>query len=308
MGCEGFCRGRDGGRGAARRGKNGKRHGCWALVESYRTNRGPRQRVGSYLGQVDEPLRRRMRQRVTDAPYQRMILDDIEHVSGEVNANGIRVGNCLDFGGPRLGLELIRQLARTERFKQLIDGGREDVPGAMRAMTLVIARLCDCSSELHIAKHFEKDIGLGDLPGVGQDKINDERLDRTLDQWIPHKESMEIQLKDRLGTLFGLEYDILLYDVTSTYFEGQANDNDLAQRGYSRDHRGDCKQVCIGIVGSKCGMPMGYEIFAGNRHDSTTGEEIVVTMGRRYGKADRVWVMDRGMVSQENIDLLKECK
>ena len=288
--------------------KNGKRHGCWALVESYRTNRGPRQRVGSYLGQVDEPLRRRMRQRVTDAPYQRMILDGIESVSGEVNANGVRVGNCLDFGGPRLGLELIRQLARTERFKQLIDGGREDVPGAMRAMMLVIARLCDCSSELHIAKHFEKDIGLGDLPGVGQDKINDERLCRTLDQWILHKESMEIQLKDRLGTLFGLEYDILLYDVTSTYFEGQANDNDLAQRGYSRDHRGDCKQVCIGIVVSKCGMPMGYEIFAGNRHDSTTGEEIVVTMGRRYGKADRVWVMDRGMVSQENIDLLKEGK
>ena len=96
------------------------------------------------------------------------------------------------------------------------------------------------------------------------------------------------------------------YDVTSTYFEGQAKGNDLAQRGYSRDHRGDCKQVCIGLVVSKCGMPLGYEIFAGNRHDSTTVEEIVETMERRYGKADRIWVMDRGMVSQENIDLLKE--
>jgi transposase len=149
---------------------------------------------------------------------------------------------------------------------------------------------------------------LGDLLGIASEKINDDRLYRAMDQLLPHKETLEVHLKDRLGTLFGLEYDILLYDVTSTYFEGQAKGNSLAQRGYSRDHRGDCKQVCIGLVVSKCGMPLGYELFAGNRHDSTTVEEIVGTMERRYGKADRIWVMDRGMVSQENIDLLKEGK
>lgn len=105
-------------------------------------------------------------------------------------------------------------------------------------------------------------------------------------------------MKNRLGELFGLEYDLLLYDVTSTYFEGEAKGNLLAQRGYSRDIRSDCKQVCIGLVVSKCGMPLGYEVFAGNRTDVTTLQEIVETMEGRYGKADRIWVGDRGMMSR----------
>jgi len=97
-----------------------------------------------------------------------------------------------------------------------------------------------------------------------------------------------------------------LYDVTSTYFEGQANGNPLAQRGYSRDQRSDCKQVTIGLVVSRCGMPLGYEVFAGNTADVTTVEHIVTTMEARYGKSNRIWVMDRGMVSEENIAFLKE--
>ena len=113
-------------------------------------------------------------------------------------------------------------------------------------------------------------------------------------------------MKNHLGELFGIEYDLLLYDVTSTYFEGQADGNPLAQRGYSRDHRPDCKQVCIGLVVSKCGMPLGYEVFAGNRTDVTTLREIVQTMERRYGRADRIWVGDRGMVSADNIAFLKQ--
>lgn len=288
--------------------KNGKRHGYWALVESYRTSHGPRQRIVSYLGQADESLRHGMRRRATGAPYQRMLFDDVEPVWVEVNANGIRVERCMDFGGPWLGLELLNRLGLAELFARCMPAGREEVPWSLMSLALVIARLCDPSSELHIAEHFYKDTALCDLLGVSHDKINDDRLYRGLDQLLPHKETMETHLKERLGELFGLEYDILLYDVTSTYFEGQANGNSLAQRGYSRDHRPDCKQVCIGLVVSKCGMPLGYELFAGNRHDSTTVEEIVETMERRYGKADRIWVMDRGMVSQENIDLLKESK
>ena len=123
---------------------------------------------------------------------------------------------------------------------------------------------------------------------------------------MPHKTKLEVHLKERLGELFDLEYDLLLYDVTSTYFEGEAKSNKLAARGYSRDRRSDCKQVCIGLVVSKCGMPLGYEVFAGNRHDSTTVEEIVQTMEARYGRADRIWAMDRGMVSEDNIEFLKE--
>ena len=129
---------------------------------------------------------------------------------------------------------------------------------------------------------------------------------RALDQLLPHKAKLETFLKEKLGELFDLEYDLLLYDITSTYFEGEAKANPLAQRGYSRDKRSDCKQVCIGLVVSRCGMPLGYEVFAGNTADSTTVEQIVETMETRYGKSDRIWVMDRGMVSEENIAFLRE--
>ena len=137
------------------------------------------------------------------------------------------------------------------------------------------------------------------------ERVNDDRLYRALDRLLPHKEALEAHLKRRLGVLFALDYELLLYDVTSTYFEGQAERNPLARRGYSRDHRPDCKQVCIGLVVTREGMPLGYEVFAGNRTDVTTVAEIVGMMERRYGRAQRVWVMDRGMTSAENIAWLQ---
>jgi len=286
--------------------KDGKRHSYWALVESYRTARGPRQRIVSYLGQVDESLHHGINIRAAGTNHQRMLFDDVEPQWVEVDVNNMRVENCLEFGGPWLSLELIKRLGLIELFGHLIPVGREEVPWSLVSLILVIARLCEPSSELHIAEHFYKDSALCDLLGVGTDKINDDRLYRALDKLLPHKQALEIHLRERMGQLFSLEYDILLYDVTSTYFEGQAKNNNLAQFGYSRDHRSDCRQICIGLVVSKCGIPIGYEIFAGNRHDSTTVEEIVETMESRYGRADRIWVMDRGMVSQDNIELLKQ--
>jgi transposase len=292
------------------RKKNGKRHAYWALVESYRTSRGPRQRIVSYLGEMDARGRLGIRQAATGQgmQYQHRLFDDVAPQWVEVDTSRIRVERCVDFGGPWLGLELLGHLGIESLLRQLLPPGREEIEWSLMSLILVICRLCEPSSELHIAEHVYGHTVLGDLLGIAPDKINDDRLYRALDQLLAHKEALEVHLKDRVGKLFGLEYDILLYDVTSTYFEGQAKGNNLAQRGYSRDHRGDCKQVCIGLVVSKCGMPLGYEIFAGNRHDSTTVEEIIETMEHRYGKADRIWVMDRGMVSQENIDLLKEGK
>jgi transposase len=140
---------------------------------------------------------------------------------------------------------------------------------------------------------------------VPANKVNEDRLYRSLDRLLPHKEELEKYLKNRLGELFDLDYDLLLYDVTSTYFEGEAKRNELAQRGYSRDHRPDCKQVNIALVVSREGMPLGYQLFTGNRNDGTTLEEIVERIERLYGRANRIWVLDRGMVSEENVRFLK---
>jgi len=158
----------------------------------------------------------------------------------------------------------------------------------------------------YIAEHFYRETALAQLLGIPAHKIYEMRLYRALDQLLPQKEELEVFLKNRLGELFDLEYDFLLYDVTSTYFEGQAKGNAKAKHGYSRDKRSDCKQVCIALVVSRCGMPIGYEVFDGNRRDSTTVEEIVTTMESRYGKSNRVWVMDRGMLSKDNITFLKD--
>lgn len=292
------------------RRENGERCAYWALVESYRTERGPRQRTVAYLGQMDEAGRLGVEQAA--APDPSVEAPRLFRETGpepryvEIDRTRVRVENCRPFGGPWLALELIRKLGLHEFLKRALPPGREHVPWSLTALILVIARLCDPSSELHIAEHFYRETALDDLLGVPAEQVDDNRLYRGLDELLPHKQALEVFLKERFGELFGIEYDLLLYDVTSTYFEGQAQGNPLAQRGYSRDHRSDCKQVCIGLVVTRCGLPLGYEVFAGNRHDSTTLEEIVQTMEARYGTAQRIWVLDRGMVSEEKIEFLKQ--
>ncbi|RPI89215.1 MAG: IS1634 family transposase, partial [Spirochaetales bacterium] len=217
----------------------------------------------------------------------------------------MRVENEMDFGGPWLAMELIRRLKLDEFLQTVLPSRHEKIPWAWMGLVQVVCRLCNPSSELHVAEHYYKSTALPELLGIPAEMVYDQRLYRTLDRLLPHKELLEKHLKNRLGELFDLKYDLLLYDVTSTYFEGQCEANPMAQRGYSRDHRSDCKQVCIGLVVSRDGMPIGYEVFAGNRHDGTTLQEIVATMEARYGKADRIWVGDRGMMSRENIEFLK---
>lgn len=292
------------------RRKNGKRHAYWALVESVRTERGPRQRVVAYLGDLDEAERLGVQQaaesKQTRDRQQSLLEEQTSPQHVEVDVSKVRVENCREFGGPWLAWQLIQKLGLDEFLQVSISTGKAHIEWGVMSLVLVIARLCRPSSELHIAEHFYRQTALADILGVPDEKVNESRLYRTLDALLPHKAALETHLKNRLGELFDLEYDLLLYDVTSTYFEGQANSNPLAQRGYSRDQRGDCKQVCIGLVVSRCGMPLGYEVFAGNTADVTTVEHIVTTMENRYGKSDRIWVMDRGMVSEENIEFLKE--
>jgi transposase len=210
------------------------------------------------------------------------------------------------FGGVWLGLTLWRVLRLDQLCVELMPQGRESIAWTQLAAVLVIARLTEPSSELHIAESWYRKTALEDLLGLPADSIYDNRLYRALDRLLPHKQAIERHLRDRLGELFALDYDLLLYDVTSTYFEGLAENNTLAARGYSRDHRPDCKQVCIALVVTREGMPLGYEVFAGNRSDVTTVEEIVTTMEARFGVAHRIWVMNRGMTSTENVEWLQQ--
>jgi len=290
------------------RQKDGKRHGYWALVESYRTSRGPRQRVVAYLGEMDAAGRLGLHQQAAGpaAVAQRRLFGDVEPQWVEVDLKRIAVERKRAFGGPWLGLQLCRRVGLVDFIERTLATGKEEIPWPVMAQILILARLCNPSSELHIAEHFYESSALSDLLGVAAEKVNEDRLYRALDQLLPHKEALEKHLKNRLGELFELDYDLLLYDVTSTYFEGEAKQIPLAQRGYSRDHRPDCKQVNIALVVSREGIPLGYQLFAGNRNDVTTLEEIVERIERLYGKANRIWVMDRGMISEENVRYLKE--
>ena len=300
---------------------NGKHQSYWALVESYRTARGPRQRIVAWLGKLDEAGRLGVQQATEasggEAPHQtgsangrQKTLFDEEVLPPEprwveVNAAGVRIENCRQFGGPWLALELIRRLQLDEFLQREISQGQEHVPWSLSALILVIARLLEPSSELHTAEQWYPKTALAELLGVPVERVDDNRLYRTLDVVLLLKEKLQVHLKRRMGNLFALEYDILLYDVTSTFFEGSA-DFPMAQRGYSRDQRSDCKQVCIGLVVSRCGMPLGYEVFPGNTADVSTVEKIVELMEQRYGKSNRIWVMDRGMVSEKNLAFLRK--
>ena len=292
-----------------------KRRTYWALVESVRTERGPRQRVVAHLGELKAHeesgwahLARRLDRQ--DRPQPSLFDPPACPVPEEgryvwVKVKGVRLERLRDFGDVWLALGLWRLLGLDDLLSRLMPAGREDVPWPVVAAILAIARFCEPSSELHIEDTWYRRTALDDLVGVASEQVHTDRLYGGLDQLLPHKEAIERHLKGRIGNLFDLKYDLLLYDITSTYFEGQCLANPMAKRGYSRDSRPDCVQVCIGLVVTTDGMPLGYEVFDGNTNDSTTVEEIVEAMEAKYGRASRVWVMDRGMVSEQNLAFIR---
>ena len=282
-------------------------------MESYRTERGPRQRVVAHLGDLPESARRGVKAAAeqlnrAQSLHQPELFESAEPEWAEVDVNRVRVEEMREFGCPWLCLEVMRKLGFPEFLREVMPQDQAVVDWASMALVLILARICEPSSELHIAEHYYTQSGLSDLLGIPAHRVNDDRLYRVLDQLLPHKEALECHLKEKLGELFHVDYEILMYDMTSTYFEGMCEGNEQAQRGYSRDNRGDCKQVTIALVVTRNGLPLGYQVFAGNRADVTTVEEVVERIEALYGKADRIWVMDRGMVSQQNVEWMREGK
>ena len=272
------------------RHKDGKTHVYWRLVRSVRRGRKVVQETVAQLGELDEQGRANARALARsisgdwrDSEQRELFECEDRGEAVAVRLDRVRLERSRSFGAVWLGWKLWQALELDRLCPALLPSGRESVPWAQVVAILVIGRLCEPSSELHVAEQWYRTTALEDLLGIGAQAIYDERLYRTLDRVLPHKEAIEAHLVKRLGDLFALDYDLLLYDVTSTYFEGVA-DPAIAWRGYSRDHRSDCVQVNIAMVVTREGMPLGYEVFAGNRVDVTTVQEIVAGMEARAGQ------------------------
>ena len=292
------------------RRKDGKVHRYWCLVRSVRVGRRVIQQTVAQLGELDErgriEARTLARQLIGTAEQAQLFKDGSEDLTVPVRLKGIRIERSRQFGDVYLALALWRGTGLEELCRQLLPVGLERIAWAKMAAVLVTARFCAPSSELHIAEDWYRRTALCDLLQLGDEEVNKDRLYRALDHLLAHKATLEAHLSKRCGELFAVQNEVLLYDVTSTYFECQAEGNPQAQRGYSRDHRPDCKQVCIALVVTFDGFPLGYEVFAGNTHDSRTLQTIVATMEARHGVVGRVWITDRGMASAKNLEWLRQ--
>lgn len=300
-----------------RRCKDGKDHTYWSLVETVRTPDGPRQRTVCYLGELNHSAQARWLKAIEvfneqgECRQLKLLPSDVEPPENDsevvrVRVNQVRFERVRQFGTCFLGLELWKRLGLDRLFEGILDQEGADVPWSRVAALLAINRLCAPSSELGIEQRWYPATALDDLLGFPAGVINDTRLYRCLDRLLPHKTKLEQHLKQRYGELFAADFDVLLYDLTSSYVEGQAEKNPMLQRGYSRDHRPDCKQVVIALIVNAEGFPFSYETFDGDRADVTTLETVMRMVERKYGRARRVWVFDRGIVSEENLASLRK--
>jgi Transposase DDE domain len=300
-----------------RRSKDGKEHRYWSLVETIRTADGPRQRTLCYLGELNSSAQARWlktvevfndqgeREQLKLFPAQVEAPGDDPQVA-RVLVKQVRLERMRQFGACWLGLELWGRLGLDGFFEQYLEEQEADVPWSRVTAGLAINRLCAPGSELAIEERGYPSTARDDLLQIEEGKINDTRLYRCLDRILPHKTKLEQHLKQRYGELFGAAFDVLLYDLTSTYVEGAAEKNPMMARGYSRDHRPDCEQMVIALIVNSEGFPFSYETFEGNRADVSTMETILRMVERKYGKARRIWVLDRGIVSEENLAAIRK--
>jgi len=299
------------------REKDGKKHTYWSLVETVRTPDGPRQRTLCYLGELNGSAQTRWLKTIEvfneqgESRQLKLFPAEVEPPEDDPNVarvlvNKVRLERSRQFGNCYVGLELWKRLALDRFYEDLVDEEPADVAWSRIAALLAINRLCEPGSELAVEERWYPSTALDDLLGIAEGKVNHTRLYRCLDRLIPHKVKLERHLRQRYGELFAVTFDVLLYDLTSSYVEGQAENNPMMRRGYSRDHRPDCKQVVIALIVNEDGFPLSYETFDGNRADVTTLETVIRMVERKYGKARRVWVFDRGIISEDNLKALRK--
>ena len=230
-----------------------------------------------------------------------MPADDVDALG--VRLNELRLECPRQWGACWLALELWQQLELDSFWRPRLRPSREGTPWLQVLKTLVAYRLIDPGSEWRLHRQWFDASAMADLLNADFALAEKNTLYRCLDRLVEHKDDLNKFLCRRWGELFDAKFDVLLYDLTSTYFESdvQRSESDLRQYGYSRDKRGDCRQVVIALIVTPEGFPLSYEVLAGNTADSTTLSDFLDRIERRYGHANRVWVMDRGVPTEDSL-------
>jgi hypothetical protein len=304
---------------ATRRTKDGKQHRYFSVVENRRLSSDRVvQRTVLYLGEINDSQQDAWRKTLevfdeSEHDYRTLSLfasdrpvpsSDVNNV--QVKLNEMQLRHPRTFGDCWLACELWQQLELDRFWEPRLPQGRETVPWGKVLQLLVINRLIDPGSEFRVHRQWFDRTAMGELLDVDYAVAAKDRLYRCLDRLVEHKAALFQHLQQRWQDLFGVRFEVLLYDLTSTYFEGESEQIDKAKRGYSRDHRPDCKQVVIALVITPEGFPLAYEVMNGNTSDRTTLRDFLKKIEMLYGKAERIWVMDRGIPTEEVLREMRE--
>ncbi len=300
------------------RKKNGKLHRYWSVAETRRLGQGKTaQRQVLYLGEINDrqeaawrktlevfdEVRRENRQ-LSLFPADRPIPPDALNAIS-IDLAGMKVRQARRFGDCWLGLTLWRQLGLDGFWSEKLGRERGAVEWSKVLTVLVINRLCEPASEFAVHRRWFLASAMDELLGVDFAVADKDRLYRCLDRLVAHKDELLKFLVNRWKTLFDARFDVLLYDLTSTYFEGRCEQNPKARHGHSRDRRPDCRQVVIALVVTPEGFPLAYEVMPGNTSDRTTLKAFLAKIELMYGKTRRVWLMDRGVPTQYDLERMR---
>jgi len=301
------------------RRKDGKDHRYYSVVENRRVPGGATvQRTVLYLGEINDQQQAAWRKtlEVFDEGEQRyttlsLFPDDREIPadavdSAAVKLSGLELRRPRTFGSCWLACELWQQLGLDEFWQERLPEGREAVSWEKVLRLLVVNRLLDPGSEFHVHRQWFIDSAMDELLPADFVVAEKDRLYRCLDRILEHKQELFVWLKQKWADLFGADFEVLLYDLTSTYFEGEMEQNPKARRGYSRDGRPDCLQLVIALVVTPDGFPLAYEVLKGNTSDRSTLKAFLSKIEITYGQARRVWVMDRGIPSEALLQEMRQ--
>ena len=302
-----------------KRRKNGKTHRYYTVVENRRVRGGgTAQRQVLYLGEINDTQQQAWRRTLEVFDEDRhqycqlsLFPDDRPLPSGEIDSISVKLDQMQlrrprSFGDCWLGCWLWDRLHLSSFWKMQLNDCRGDVPWAKVLQLLVVNRLIDPGSELRLHRQWFLRSAMDELLEVDFAVAGKDRLYRCLDRILQHKDALCRHLASRWKTLFDSSFDVLLYDLTSTYFEGLCEQIPKARHGYSRDGRSDCRQVVIALVITPDGLPLAYEVLAGNTADKTTLREFLAKIERLHGKARRTWIMDRGIPTEATLREMRE--